>query len=486
MLMKKIDQLTNQYSVSKTLRFKLIPIGETEKYFTERQWVAKENIFAEKFDKMKEEIKAYHRFFIDDCLATLKLDGLVESYLLYVKKHKTGDEIKSLQALTKKMKNAICFKLKNDERYKKLFKREMIRELLPEFISEDKKDLITYFKNRTTFFAGFNKNLQNIYENKNKHTEITYRLIQENLNVFFENCEFWDSLKQLQPEILQNLKNSFSGIIDVENIFKPEYFNALLTQKGMDLYNNVIGGYTLAGGEKVKGINEYINEYSQAKKIKLPKFKQLHKQILSVKTTLSFLDEKFKEDLHVINGINEYNKILKEKFDDVDALFKTDDYDFSQIYIRAEDIALISQRITGAWNTIRNCFINEYDAGHSEKEKKNYEKYEEKRNKYFNAIKAYSLQSIFDVCGNEQLDRESFLDYYRKTLANQVATINNNYETFSILNEKSKLLGNEHNTELVKNYLDSVKELKDSLSVFDVNNDEAKDPMFYGIIDDIN
>ena len=484
--MKKIDQLTNQYSVSKTLRFKLIPIGETEKYFTERQCLERDENLSKSYESVKQIIKEYHRFYIDDCLATLNLDGLEECYSLYVKTSKSPDDYKRIEALKANMKCAIFDKLTKDIRYKKIISKELIKEILPEYVSEEKKELVNEFKNFTTYFVGFNDNLKNVYSNENKSTEITYRLIEQNLNKFFDNCKLGDSLKQFQPETLQNLKNSFSEIIDVENIFKPKYFNTLLTQKGMDLYNNVIGGYTLAGGEKVKGINEYINEYSQTKRIKLPKFKQLYKQVLSIKTTLSFLDEKFNEDLHVINGINEYNKILKEKFEDVDALFKTADYEFSQIYIRAEDIALISQRITGAWDTVRNCYINEYDAGHSEKEKKNYEKYEEKRNKYFNAIKAYSLQSIFDVCGNEQLDRESFLDYYRKTIANQVATINNNYETFSILNEKSKLLGNEHNTELAKNYLDSVKELKDTLSVFDVNNDEAKDPMFYGIIDDIN
>jgi len=85
----------------------------------------------------------------------------------------------------------------------------------------------------------------------------------------------------------------------LEEIFSLDYFNKTLTQSGIDIYNSVIGGRTPEEGKtKIKGLNEYINtDYNQKqtdKKKRQPKFKQLYKQILSDRQSLSFIAGAFK------------------------------------------------------------------------------------------------------------------------------------------------------------------------------------------------
>jgi len=103
----------------------------------------------------------------------------------------------------------------------------------------------------------------------------------------------------------------------LEEIFSLDYFNKTLTQSGIDIYNSVIGGRTPEEGKtKIKGLNEYINtDYNQKqtdKKKRQPKFKQLYKQILSDRQSLSFIAGAFKNDTEILEAIEKFyvNELL--------------------------------------------------------------------------------------------------------------------------------------------------------------------------------
>ena len=62
--MKKIDKFTNKYSISKTLRFRLIPQGKTLEYFNKR-YLASDVERSDEYQIVKEYIDRYHKTFIE-------------------------------------------------------------------------------------------------------------------------------------------------------------------------------------------------------------------------------------------------------------------------------------------------------------------------------------------------------------------------------------------------------------------------------------
>ena len=71
-------------------------------------------------------------------------------------------------------------------------------------------------------------------------------------------------------------------------IFNISYYNDVLTQRGIECYNILISGRTKNDGDKIKGLNEYINEFNQTHNEKIPKLQELYKQILSDAESASF------------------------------------------------------------------------------------------------------------------------------------------------------------------------------------------------------
>ena len=63
----------NLFSLSKTLRFALIPVGKTEVNFDMAQVLRSDERRAELYAKVKSYIDSYHRAFIEKSLSTFKL-----------------------------------------------------------------------------------------------------------------------------------------------------------------------------------------------------------------------------------------------------------------------------------------------------------------------------------------------------------------------------------------------------------------------------
>ena len=86
--MAKYDDLTGLYSLSKTLRFELKPIGKTLENIEKKGLIEQDEIRAEEYEKVKDIIDEYHKAFIKMCLGELNLklysDGEYDSLEDYV------------------------------------------------------------------------------------------------------------------------------------------------------------------------------------------------------------------------------------------------------------------------------------------------------------------------------------------------------------------------------------------------------------------
>lgn len=344
---KKFEDFTKLYPLSKTLCFEARPIGATKSNIIKNGLLDEDKHRAESYVKVKKLIDEYHKAFIDRVLADGCLcyknegneDSLEEYYEFYSlsSKDKSDDTRKHFATIQQNLRSKIAETLTKDKAYANLFgnklieshkdkedKNNIIDSDLIQFVStatpdqldsqskDDATKLIKEFWGFTTYFTGFFENRKNMYTSEEKSTGIAYRLINENLPKFIDNMESFKKIME-KPEMsanMEELRANLEEYLNVESIsemFELNYYNMLLTQKQIDVYNAVIGGKTDEEQDiKTKGINEYVNLYNQQHKdTKLPKLKTLFKQILSDRNAISWLPEEFDKDQNVLNAIKD-------------------------------------------------------------------------------------------------------------------------------------------------------------------------------------
>ena len=122
--MKKLDQFVNLYSVSKTLRFKAIPVGKTQENIAVKRLLEEDEERAEKYKKAKKIIDKYHIAFIEESLSKVKLVGLDEYYPLFNKKEKDDSDKQQLKELEGNLRKQVVDAFRSDKAYDLLFDKK--------------------------------------------------------------------------------------------------------------------------------------------------------------------------------------------------------------------------------------------------------------------------------------------------------------------------------------------------------------------------
>lgn len=305
--MKDLSQFTNVYPVSKTLRFKLIPQGKTLDFIEQRGLISEDEHRAESYKKMKKTIDEYHKWFISLAMEHVVLTELDHFYNLYTalpEEKKTKQWEEEFSACQKALRKQIVSGFKSEETksiFAKLDKKELIRDLIPEWKQEDEDLFFTdEFDNFTTYFVGFNENRRNMYSDEEKATAISYRLIHENLPKYIDNIKTFEkvsnsSVAEMFPQLYLDFE-PYLNVNSIDELFVLSYYNELLTQTQIETYNLIIGGKSIDEKHRLQGLNEYINLYNQHNPDqKLPKMKMLYKQILSDREKISYLPDTFND-----------------------------------------------------------------------------------------------------------------------------------------------------------------------------------------------
>jgi CRISPR-associated protein Cpf1 len=495
----KYQDFTRLYELSKTIRFELRPVGRTREYIEQKGFLQQDKLLAQKYKLVKSIIDEYHKFYISrqlakgglQCESTQKKNSLSE-YCLY--RQSRSVDLATIQANLRKQ---IIEILKSSEEFKSLFGKELIEEILPKFVeSDEERDLIKEFEGFTIYFTGFNSNRKNMYSDEAKSTSIAYRIINENLPKFVDNIEIFGKIIQI-PEISANIEQLFNdfksmlAVKDISELFELNYYNKLLTQNQIEIYNAVIGGRT-DSAEKIKGLNEYINLYNQRHKdARLPKFKVLYKQILSDREQVSWLPEKFETANEMLNAVREYYFMSKEYIVNLKVLLENmTSYDVSGIFLRNDQqIANISKRVKGDWQSFKNAIISDFRNLRKQKRTESYEKYEEVLSKqyskqgsysvaYINNVADCSIEAYFAMLGaveTETLQRENLFARIENAYIGVSSLLANPYPEDRNLNQDKE------NCMLLKDFLDSIKELLHYVKPLCGTGDESeKDARFYG------
>ena len=317
-----MKQFTNLYPISKTLRFELQPIGKTKENIEKNGILQRDEKRAEDYKIVKGFIDEYHKQFIKERLWSFKLplnseghlNSLKEYQALYELPKRNDAQEAEFTEIKDNLRSIIAKRLtESGSAYERIFKKELIREDLIDFLeSNEDKEIVRQFADFTTYFSGFHENRRNMYVAEEKSTAIAYRLIHQNLPKFMDNIKAF--AKIAETPVAEHFANIYEGwkeylnVESIEEVFRLDYFTETLTQPHIEVYNYIIGKKILEDGTEIKGINEYVNLYNQQQKDKskrLPFLVPLYKQILSDREKLSWLGEEFDSDEKMLAAINE-------------------------------------------------------------------------------------------------------------------------------------------------------------------------------------
>lgn len=264
----RFDDFTNLYQVSKTLRFEAKPVGATMEKLASSGILDRDKHRAESYVTMKKLIDEFHKAYIDHCLQNGALpyadegnDCSLQEYAnLYTMAEKDEKSRKAFDKTKANLRKAICKKLSVG--LDTLFKKDLITKELPAFITqatqqqllsmskEQAQSLVEEFYTFTTYFSGFNTNRKNMYDADDKSTGIAYRLINDNLPKFMDNMKAFAIIIAV-PEMKENMEllykemEEYLNVASIDEIFSLDYYNMVLTQKQIEVYNAIIGGLSL-------------------------------------------------------------------------------------------------------------------------------------------------------------------------------------------------------------------------------------------------
>ncbi|MBR0100307.1 MAG: type V CRISPR-associated protein Cas12a/Cpf1 [Treponema sp.] len=521
--MKTIEQFCGQkngYSRSITLRNKLIPIGKTEENIEKLKLLDKDKERSKAYVEVKQMIDDFHRSFIEDVLSKAKFDewgALYDQFDLFQnekdkqKKNKIKKKLETLQGV---MRKQIVKKFKDDDRFDKLFKKELLTEFVPTVIKadesgaiSDKQAALNVFKGFATYFTGFHQNRQNMYSEEAQATAFSNRIVNENFPKFYANVKVFEYLQKNFPEIISQTEQSLSEILKgkkLADIFSADGFNAVLSQTGIDFYNTIIGGVAgEAGTQKLQGLNEKINLARQQlpaeEKSKLKrKMTVLYKQILSDRSTASFIPVGFESSEEVYESVKQFkeqslNKILSE----VKMLFEKSDYDLNQIYVPAKEITGFSLKLFGNWSILHDgLFLIEKDSAKknlSEKQVEAIRKEIAKRD-----CSLVDLQNAYERWAkeNDVAVEKTVKNYFRiaelrtveeskeKAFVEILKSIESAFEKIDF-EKQENLIKEKESATPIKDFLGETQNLYHYLKLVDYRGEEQKDTDFYSKFDEI-
>lgn len=472
------------YPVQKTLRFELRPQGKTAEKMRESGLLEQDREKAKNYIVMKALIDDYHRRFINELLEKASFDWqpLFEA-LNNVKVNKDDKSKKELEKEQLHMRKELIGLFEKDERFKYLFSEKLFSELLNKEISErndpDEMEAMRSFDRFSGYFIGFHENRRNIYSNEDKHNSLAYRVVAENFPKFADNCRKYSLIKENMQEAVVDFKKEIASVvdIDVDQMFDISYFNKVLTQKGIDDYNTMLGGVSEEGSVKIRGLNEFLNLYYQKvtdnKRIKMA---PLYKQILCESKTKSFIPYMFENDEEVISSINQYYDSVKYDIlqRSVYLLSNYKEYDASKIFIDQKSISSISIVLFGSWETLGGL-MQIYKA--DQIGDPGLEKTRKKVDKWLSSS-YFTLKEVFEAIG----EQDPFRVYVEK-----LSLVLKNIEEFdkSCLLEGTHFSGDELLTQDIKGFLDLLMEVQHLMKPFNAKEDLDKDAAFYSEYNEI-
>lgn len=446
------DCFTGVYPINKTLRFELRPVGKTVELIDEFKKgnmdsvVAVDEKRADARKKVIEILDNYYEYFINSVLVNdvLSAYDIKEAFKLY-KDFKADRKDKNFKSYMSLMRKEISDKFQTEKvkfalkDYKELFGKKGLQESplyewynqkldnkeIDQETFEDIVNTLSYFVGFTTSLKDYQNNRDNFFVPDEKSTSIAYRIINENMVRYFDNCIRFETFIEDKIDLYESLKQC-------EEYFIPANYDKYITQDGIDKYNQVIG----RKGKDIydKGVNQLINEYRQLNKIKnknLPTMNQMYKQLLSKNNNENLMGGFTSEKdllMKIESSYYEYSEIVSKLINFIDEAITED----INLHIRSDSITNISKGMFGRWDFINDA-IYSYSSEFSEKDKLKFDK------DIKEVINTVLLQKIIDTYINN-LDTDEIEKYKNNSSINKYLNSFNSLNLKNAFNEAKPIL----------------------------------------------
>ena len=376
--MKKLDSFTQKYKLAKTLRFELRPVGKTVETFRTK-FLSGDIKRSEDYEAVKSILDNEHKVLLERSLSNppqLNWKALALAYEAYRLSDKSKEDKDALAEKTAEYRKALVKHFKDDNAFASLIKptpKDIFKALKERYDAQKQplpQALDTFFK-FSCYFKGFQENRANIYSDAEQATAAANRAVNVNFPKFLDDIRIVGHLKDHYPEILQHAEEELASLLKGKSIvemFTADSYGEFLSQSHIDNFNQILGGFVPAEGEKIRGINEFINLYRQQhtearEDRNLAPLHSLYKQILSDRETLSLIPRMFVNDSDVLTSIR---KMVEEKLltfktttspinvlDELQRLLSTITAS-SNLWIDGSKISQISKDFLGSWDTLGN------------------------------------------------------------------------------------------------------------------------------------
>lgn len=482
------EKYENCFGVSKTLKFKLLPIGKTLENIEKDEILKIDYKKQQDYLKLKEIGDRFHRNLINQLLESITLNW--EDYGLLLRENKLPKEkIKEKFRLAKELKEQIVDAFRNNQEYplKELFDSKKFLDHVHNTLNDlNDKLILKEFKGFTTYLTSYCETRKNIYglNGLNISVSIPYRIVDENFPIFISNLVYFKKYSERWKEQIafldQKLDKKFgTRHIKFEQMFTDNGFNHCLSQSGIDYYNAIIGGFTLNDGIKVQGLSEILNQYRQQNKDEIShavNFTKLKKQILSDHESISFHLNGITNDKEIHDLFNDmlsfHVQMDTEMYNLLETTFKSDD-----LLITQEGIRTLSHRLFYDYAEIEERIKS---AELSSKTKKSKTAKNSSKQKQF---PSQTIQRIRDVLQPELTENQEIELKINQFIYEGLEQFKNNKGLLSSLAEYtfedsvSSLKNNSELIEKIKNNLDSISKFKYSMKWFDFSNLNILEPM---------
>lgn len=449
------SQFTNQYSLSKTLRFELKPVGKTQKMLEDNNVFKTDEKIAESYKEAKKWFDLLHREFINTSLEEAKLskellenfeaqyfvwkgaktnknfqereksakslrtevlnqfrnkiEDWQDDYLKFLKNKKeklvNKKEIKEIEGKIKKLKDNI----KNLELLFKVEVFDFLRLKYPEAQNTEGESLFSPFNKFSGYFKKFHKTRENFYKDEGKSGQIPTRIINDNLIKFLENKKLYEEkYKEKHEEIFSE---------EDKSIFTIEYFNNCFSQHQIDDYNDKIA-------ELKSKINEFRQDNPEIKKTDLPFFKTLFKQILGESKKHQTEQDDFiqiTDNKDVFPTLQKFIIENKTHISQAQTLFekfitsqktKNDDFEIAEIYVAGRFLNTISNKWFASWSTLRVILREELKLKKDQKELPDFISIQSLKNALLKAQAEIEAKDFFREDYKEFFNQENFYQVF--------------------------------------------------------------------------
>lgn len=526
--MSNLARFSNIYPVSKTLRFELLPQGETLQNIQKNGLLSQDKKKANDYQNVKKLIDRYHKFFIDDVLSKISFDWTeLENAITEYRKDKTQQE--QLETVQKKMREKIAKAFSSDKRFSELTASTPEKLLKnAEFLSlldSSEKATIKSFDKFSSYFTGFQENRKNVYSAEEISTSVPYRIVHDNFPKFLQNVTSYNELKNICPEVLKKATAELKDVLNgksLDEVFSVSAFNKVLSQKGIDFYNQIIGGVSGKNEtKKVRGVNECVNQYWQqnadfSKEHKQIKMTPLFKQIMSDRSTLSFVIETIESDKDLCAALENFQNDAKTSFEKISELHKklqnANNETLFNIFVNAKDLTFVSEVLFGKWDEIQKRMNAYAKTNFTKKEQVRWvnesvadaasgtESVKQKKGEFSFAELNSALSFYSDEIEATDVRMQNYFDFplwqngsdkkIRFDSASDFKNKENEKYNFmarflSAIKNGDFIKDNKDAVQAIKDYLDYVQNCYHRLKPLDVSNEAERDSDFYELFDEI-